>query len=215
MGCLRGLLVRIGCLATLVALLVGWIYRHEIVDFVHSWRPVPAEVYVAPDSGGAARARDAFDRLGRGGGPAYVDLSAAQVAALVEEAVAAGGGRKRVFDSVRVALLEGEVRVRGVLDLSGVPRNLLGPLSSAIGDRERATIGGPLSVDSNGHLVLTVSYLKLRDFPFPRSTIPRLLEASRIPGVRGARVRLPTAAGGELGDVRVTPAHVRFYRRTP
>jgi hypothetical protein len=65
-------------------------------------------------------------------------------------------------------------------------------------------------VDSSGHLELTVTYLKLRDFPFPKSTIPRILETAHVPGAAGARVQLPGTT--TVGDVRVTPAYVRVYR---
>ena len=212
MGCLKALFVRIGCLVFVIVLLVlGIVFRSEIWDYYTAWRGNPGAVYVAPAEGGAARARDAVERLARRGGPAYEDLTAADLAALVTEAIARSGER-RVFDSVRLALLDNEIRVKGVLDLSGVPRNLLGPLAGMVSDHEPAAIGGPLGVDSAGGLELTVTYLKLRDFPFPRSTVPRLLEAARIPGARGARVPLPGVS--RIGDVRITPSHVRLYRST-
>jgi hypothetical protein len=171
-----------------------------------------SEVYAPPAPGGDTRARGAFERLARRGGPAYEDLTAGDVAALVSRALEEAGGR-RVLDSVRVAMLPNEIRVRGVLDLSGVPRGTLGPLAGVLGDKEPATIGGPLSADSNGVLVLTVTYLSLRDFPFPRATIPRILRAARVPGAIGARVPLPGTAG--IGDVRVSPSGMRLYRRMP
>ena len=211
MGCLKAMVVRAGCAVMLVvALIAAFIYREQLWEYARQWRGNAGETYVAPAADGGSKARAAIGRLERRGGPAYEDLTAADIASLVETALAQGG--RRAFDSVRVALLEGEIRVSGSLDLSSVPRHLLGPLSSALNDRERAAIGGPLSVDSARHLVLTVSYLKLRDFPFPKGTIPRILSAARVPGVDGARVPLPGTT--TIGDVRVTPAHVRVYRST-
>jgi hypothetical protein len=209
MGCLKAMFVRAGCAVMLVvALIAAFIYREQILEYSRQWRGSTGEVYVAPAPDGASKARAAFDRLERRGGPAYQDLTAADLASLVEAALARTG--RRVLDSVRVALLEGEIRVAGSLDLSGVPRHLLGPLSGAMHEREPAAIGGPLSVDSSGHLVLTVTYLKLRDFPFPRGTIPRILGAAHVPGAQGARVPLPGPA--TVGDVRVTSSYVRVYR---
>jgi hypothetical protein len=188
------------------------LFHTEIWDYYRAWRGNPAEVYTAPAVGGDARARSAFERLARRGGPAYEDLTAGDVAALVSRALEEAGGR-HVLDSIKVALLQNEIRVSGVLDLSGVPRSTLGPLASVLGDKEPASIGGPLSADSSGGLVLTVTYLRLREFPFPRSTIPRILRAARVPGAMGARVPLPGTAA--IGDVRVSPSGMRLYRRLP
>jgi hypothetical protein len=212
-GCLKAMAVRVGCAVLFVAFCVFVILFHtEIWDYYEAWRGNPAEVYTAPAAGGDARARSAFERLARRGGPAYEDLTAGDVAALVSKALEEAGGR-RVLDSITVALLQNEIRVRGVLDLSGVPRSSLGPLAGVLGDKEPASIGGPLGADTAGGLVLTVTWLRLRDFPFPRSTIPRILRAARIPGATGARVPLPGTAG--IGDVRVSPSGMRLYRRTP
>ena len=209
MGCLKAMFVRAGCAVMLVvALIAAFIYREPLWEYARQWKGSAGEVYVAPAVDGAAKARAALGRLERRGGPAYEDLTAADIAALVEAALARTG--RRALDSVRVALIEGEIRVSGSLDLSGVPRHLLGPLSGAMRDREPAAIGGPLSVDSSGHLVLTVTYLKLRDFPFPKGTIPRILGAAQVPGAEGARVPLPGTT--TVGDVRVTPSYVRVYR---
>jgi hypothetical protein len=211
-GCLRAMVVRAGCSVLLaVALAVAFLYRDQILDFYHQWRG-RGEVWVSPRAGGARQAAGAIQRLSRPGGPAYVDLSAFEIAAVIEDALARTGQR-RVIDSLQVALLENEVRVRGSLDLSGVPRGLLGPLAGVVNDREPVTIGGPLSVDSSGQLNITVRYLQLRDFPFPRATIPRILDAARIPGVAGARVPLPGLP--RVGDVRVSPRAVRLYRGSP
>ena len=211
-GCLRAMAVRAGCSVMLaVALAAAFLYRDQLLDLYHQWRG-RGETWVAPQAGGNRRAADKIQRLSRPNGPAYVDLAPQEIAAVIEAALARTGQR-RLIDSLRVALLENEVRVRGSLDLSGVPRSLLGPLAGVVNDREPVTIGGPLSVDSSGQLFITVSYLQLRDFPFPRSTIPRILDAARVPGVAGARVPLPGLPA--VGDVRVTPRAVRLYRSSP
>lgn len=212
MGCLRAMIWRVlGSLMLLAVLVGGYIYRHEIMDYWDQLHGRATETYVTPAAGGAASAADKLSRLARSGGPAYVDLTASDVGALIDAALTHEA--RRVFDSTQVSLLENEIRVRGSLDLSGVPRNMLGPLAGVVGNREPAAIGGPLSVDSTGQLMLTVTYLKVRDFPFPRSTIPRILSAARVPGAVGAS--LPVPGTPKLGDVRVSPSHVRFYRSSP
>ena len=212
MGCLKALAVRVGCAVLLAAAcLLVMLYHSEIRDYYRAWRGTAAEVWTAPVAGGETRARQALERLRQPGGPAWVDLTAGEAAAFLDGALSRSGAR-RVLDSTQVALLDGEIRVRGLLDLRGVPRSTLGPLAGVVGDRESASIGGPLSADSAG-LVLTVTWLRLHDFPFPRATIPRILEAARIPGASGARVPLPGMTG--IGDVRVSPSGLRLYRSSP
>jgi hypothetical protein len=210
MGCLKLIVVRVISTIILLALvIVAWTYRREIMGYIDAWRGHKGATYVpaAPAQPGADRGAS-MARLNERGGPAYQDYTAAQLATIISAAL--GGEGRRVFDSVQVALLENEVRVRGSLDTRAVPRSLLGPFASVLGDREPAAIGGPLSVDSTGRLMMTVTYFAVKDFPFPRNMIPRLLQAAKIPGASGSSVPIPT--GTTLGDVRVSPEHVRFYR---
>ncbi len=212
MGCLRALFVRIGCLVLLVAAVIfGAVYHRQIFEYIDAWRGHPGEQYAAPQT---TRAHEdpaaALASLSRRDGPPYVDLTAGDLATLIQSALSRNG--QHTFDSVQVALLDNEVRVRGSLDLRNVPRSMLGPFASVLGEREPASIGGPLSVDSAGQLVLTVTYLKVGDVPLPRATVPRLLAAARIPGAHESSVPIPMHE--RIGDVRVSPEAVRFYRRT-
>ncbi|HEY2805848.1 MAG TPA: hypothetical protein VGI92_08320 [Gemmatimonadales bacterium] len=211
MGCLKAIAVRIGCLVVLVAAVIaGAVYHREIFDYIDAWRGHPGETYLAPAP--VSRHADAATQLAelnRSGGPAYVDLTAGDLATLIEGALSKE--RAHAFDSVQVALLDNEVRVRGSLDIHDVPRSMLGPFASVLGSREPASIGGPLSADSAGRLILTVTYLKVGDFPLPRATISRILDAARLPGARNGKLPLPLAE--RIGDVRVSPAAVRFYRK--
>jgi len=214
MGCLRSLITQIGCLVVLVALVVlGWVYREQTMDVVRRLRGQPprAEVAWVQPAAAPAPAQAKLTRLAQRGGPAYEDLSAAEVGALLDAALARTG--RRVVDSVRVGLLQDEIRIGGSLDLSGVPRSALGPFQGALGQREPVVIGGPLAVDSAGRLVMEVTTLKVKDFPFPRSTIPALVRQLRLPGAQGSAIPVPGITG--VGDVRVTPEHVRFYRAAP
>jgi hypothetical protein len=208
-GCLK-LISRLGCLVLFVAaVVVAWFYRGELLDAWHHWRRGGASAeWVAPAPGGAQRSRHSLEELASRGGPAYVDLDAAEIAALIEEQLARAP--RRAFDSVQVALGEDEVRVRGSVDLSSVPRNVLGPFRGAMHGRERVTVGGTLLADSVGHLQWQVGSLQVGSFPFPRSTIGRVLRAFNVTGAENARVPLPLERF--IGDVRVSPGTVRLYR---
>lgn len=211
MGCLKSIAYQIGCLVVGLALLVlGFIYREQVVAIYHKLRgtqPHSDIVYAGPGPNSRQEARRLLDRLDQRGGPAWVDLEAHHVAALVEEAL--GGG----LDSIQVGLAENDVRVRGSLDLRSVPRDILGPLRGVVGDREPVVIGGGFDADSAGRLRVNVTTLSIANFPFPRATIPRLLREARVRGLEGARLELPGIR--DVGDVRVTPSHVRLYRSSP
>lgn len=212
MCCLRTLLMQAGCLVLLVAAAVfGFLYRDKVWDVYRRYRgerPAAELVYTAPAPGGARAAEDALARLGRRGGPAYVDLTAADVAGLLDrELVRVSGG---VLDSVRVTLDSGLVLVRGLIDLSRIPRGVLGPFAGSFGGREALEVGGALSAGVGGGVRWAPTRLRVRDFPFPRGTIPPLLRALRLSVGADGALALPGLGG--VGDVRVSRDGVRLYR---
>jgi len=211
MGCLRALFVQVGCLLLLVAAAVlGFLYRRPLWDAYKRFRgerPAAEMVFAAPSASAPRRAEDQLTRLARRGGPAYVDLTAADVAGLLDRELARPS--RGILDSVQVALDSGMVLVRGVLDLSQLPSGALGPLAGRMGGHERIEAGGPLAV-ADGRLRWMPTRLHIRDFPFPRRTIPPLLRALHLQtGTEGA-LAIPGVTG--VGDVRVVPAGVRLYR---
>jgi hypothetical protein len=215
MGCLKRLLAGIGCLVVLVAAaLAAWVYRDRLAAAYRRVRgirdPAPV-VYATPAAGGAARAAARLGELARRGGPAYVDLSAGDLAAVIDRELARAP--RRALDSVAVALGEQRVRVRGSLDVSVLPRALLGPFARVLGPREPMTAGGRLSAPARGRVTWTVDELAIRDFRFPASVIPAIVRELRVPGARGAAIPIPLPA--PVGDVRVSPRAVRLYRASP
>ncbi len=118
-----------------------------------------------------------------------------------------------MLDSVAVALGDQRVEVRGSLDVSAVPRRLLGPLSEGLGRRERVVAGGVLSAEPDGHLVWTIDQLRIGEFPFPHSVIPAILHVMNLTARDTPAVPIPLPAG--IGDVRVTRTGIRVYRASP
>ena len=211
MGCLRALFVQVGCLVLLVAAAaLAVLYRKPLWDAYHRLRggkPPAAVVYAVPDAAGARRAEDRLAQLARTGGPAYVDLTAADVASLLDRDVARPSGR--ILDSVRVALDSNLILVKGLLDLSRLPHDFLGPFSGSFNGREPVESGGTLVAGSGGALRWVPDRLRIRDFPIPRRGIPALLRSLHVAAAQGG-VALPGVTG--VGDVRVTPERVRLYR---
>lgn len=215
MGCLKSIAYQIGCLLVMIALAIGaFIYREQVVALYHKLRGTPARaetVYVMPGPDSKREADQRIAQLTRRGGPAYVDLEADHVAALLQDAIGRTGSRG--LDSIQVGLMDDEIRVKGSLDLTRVPRDLLGPLRNMVGEREPVIIGGGVASDTAGRMMIDVTTLRVADFPFPRATIARLLREARIPGLEGSRVVLPAIDG--IGDVRVSPDGLRIYRSAP
>jgi hypothetical protein len=212
MGCLRAIFYQIGCLVLLVAAAVAaFIYRRQIADYYHDWRAGRAagRVWALPVEGGADEAARRLEQLADRRGRAYVDLTAGDIAALLDAEL--GRGARRAFDSVAVSLDSNDVRVRGVVDLSDVPRDLLGPLRGVVGGRQQVTVGGPLEADSAGRLLWRIRTLRIGDVPLPRGAVVPTLRAARVPGIVDGRVPLPVRAA--VGDVRVTTTGVRLYRK--
>jgi hypothetical protein len=214
-GCLKNVLAGVGCLVVLLAAaVVGFIYRDRLAHYYRGVRGIPEPppaVYVLPGPGGAARAEAALRELARRGGPAYVDIAPADLAALIDRELARVP--RRVFDSVAVALGDGRLLVKGSLDVSLLPQRLLGPLAEGLGRHAPVVAGGALAAASDGRLRWTVDQLVIHDFPFPRSVIPAIISSFGLADARGAAVpiQLPVA----VGDVRVSASAVRLYRAGP
>src|SRR3954469_9043719 len=115
MGCLKAIFVRAGCAVLLVAAIVaGAIYHRQILDYIDAFRGHPSSAFKPPSPVGTTRPGTALQRLQQPSGPAFEDLTAPELAALISASLSPGP--HPVFDSVQVALLENEVRVRGSLD---------------------------------------------------------------------------------------------------
>jgi len=211
-GCLKRLLAGVGCLVVLAAaVLAGWVFHDRIAALVRRLRGAPEPtpvVYARPAAGEASRAAARLAQLARRGGPPYVDLSAGDLATLIDRQFASVP--RRAFDSVGVALGDARIQVRGTLDVSQLPRRLLGPLAQGLGEHEPVVAGGALSAPAGGRMMWTIDELAIRDFPFPRTVIPAIVGALHIPDARGAAVPVPLPA--IVGDVQVSPARVRVFR---
>jgi hypothetical protein len=211
-GCLKNVLAGIGCLVVLVAAAaLAFIYRDRLAHWYRHARGIPEPprvVYVLPGPGGATRAEAALRELSRRGGPAYVDIAPDALAALIDRELARAP--RRVLDSVAVALGDGRVQVKGTLDVSLLPRRLLGPLIEGLGRREPVEAGGVLAAAPDGTVRWTLDRLVVREFPFPKSVIPAIVRSFGLADARDAAV--PIQLPVPIGDVRVSPTGVRLYR---
>ena len=205
---------------TLFLLIVGGLYAYLTRDrwiarvtgnndsATVTWEPV-----VEPR---AKQAESALEALQQKGGPAYVTMSAAELASLM---VASTGHRLPAsLDSVEAGVTGEAVRVRARVKLDDI-RGLeaLGPLSGVIGTSERMELTGTMAVLRPGLGEFRVASVKIGDFLLPRAAIPRLLarldSSVRPEGVSpdGIAITIPEY----IGDVRVARGEITIYKRAP
>jgi hypothetical protein len=208
---------RIGCLFLL--LIVGAIAFLKRDDWMPrvlgrgERPPVTWEPVQEPDAG-TQKTGDAIASLGQPNGPAYVTVTAAELAELM---VASSGHRLPAeLDSVEAAVDSEMVRVRALVELDDL-RDLdaLGPLAGILDKRTRIELTGTMAVLRPGLGEFRVASVKIADLSLPRSAIPRLLarldKSVRPEGVSpdGIAITIPDY----IGDVRISRGEITLYRR--
>jgi hypothetical protein len=203
MGCLSAPFRLIGWLGVIAALAVGWLYRDRLIR--EGRRLLAGHAAVEPPASGGRpgvraleSARTKVDSL-TGWRADSIVLTPAEVASLM------GSGLEPAFrkeiDSLQVQLLEGEVAVRARLRTALLPREVVGPLGSALRSYEPVEAVGPLRVLGPGVGEWAVRSIRIRDFPLPDAMVPRLVSRAlndptrqtvpwRVPaGIRAIRLR--------------------------
>jgi hypothetical protein len=162
------------------------------------------------------KAGDDIASLGQPGGPSYVTVTAAELAALMVEST--GHRLPAALDSVEAAVVDETVRVRARVRLDDI-RGLdaLGPLQGMLGNSERIELTGTMAVLRPGLGEFRVASVKVGELLLPRAAIPRLLarldSSVRPEGVStdGIAITIPEY----IGDVRIARGEITLYRRTP
>lgn len=206
---------RLGCLfVLLIAGVVAFLTRDRWMDRVLGRTGTPPVTWETVKETGATRTGDRVASLGKAGGPAYVTVSASELAALM---VASTGHRlPAALDSVQAAVDSEMVRLRALVKLDDIKGlDALGPLQGLLDKRERIEFTGTMAVLKPGLGEFRVASIKVAELSLPKAAIPKLL--SRLdPGVRpegiapdGIAITIPDY----IGDVRVSRGQVTLYRR--
>jgi hypothetical protein len=215
-GCLR----RLGCLVTLVVLVAaawltrdywypGFFGRQAAPDAVATWEPV------AP--AGAERARSGVESLGRPSGPAFVNLEAADLAALILAEATQGGTLPASIKQAEASVSGEQVLLRGRVELGDLKGlDALGPFANFLNKEEPFTFGGTVDVIRPGLAEYRVVSAQIGTFPIPTQAIPKVLDHlsrnARPPGVspNGVAFRVPSY----IGDARVARGRITLYKTT-
>lgn len=218
-GCFKNALAGVGCLTVLaVGGVAGWHYRAQLAGLYRSMveRPAPPS-QPAPNSVAATgrptpqaleAARRKQQEMARPGGPAYVTLSADEMAALIGEGLGRAG--RAALDSLEVTLGEDRFTLGAALRMDLLGDKLLGPLAGVFGEREPVRVSGPARVAAVGAVAWEPDSFAIRAFPLPRSAVPLLV--NRLTGRPDGLVPIPVPTS--VGDLHIRPGGVTFYRRT-
>lgn len=203
MGCLTAPFRVLGCLGLLALLLVGWLFRDRVVRegrrlLGDSVAPGTVAAPGRPGTRALASATAKIDSL-NGWRADSVVLTPSEVASLMGRGLEPGF--RRELDSLQVVLLDDEVLVRARLRTARLPREVLGPLGSAVGPSEPIEATGPLRVTAPGKGEWVVRSIRIRALPLPAPMVPRLIGRALgdprretvpwtvPPGIRAVRVR--------------------------
>jgi hypothetical protein len=155
---------------------LAWLYRdrleHEARQVIERVRGAAPSQDGRPGISALESARAKVDSL-NGWRADSVVLTPSEFASLV------GSGMDRrlrgELDSLRVELLDGEIRVSARLRTAALPPGMLGPLAGALGPTEPVDATGPVRVTRPGEGEWRVRTFRLGDFPVPDEMVPHLV----------------------------------------
>lgn len=159
-----------------------------------------------PSPAALAAARRKREELARPGGPELVVLNAAEIASLIVEGLGPAG--ERVLDSVEVVLGQDRLALRAAVKTEALG-GALGPLTAILSPWEPIRVSGPARVAGVGAVAFEPDSFVVRAFPFPSQAVPAVVD--RITGRADGIVPIPVPP--TVGDLRIRPDGVTFYRR--
>jgi hypothetical protein len=129
------------------------------------------------------------------------------MASLIEDRLP--GAATQALDSIAVTLESDRFTLEADLETERFGRDLLGPLRGMIDPREPIRISGPADLRAPGVIGWDVDEFRVASFPFPGPAIPVLVD--RLTGGDGGVMLFAVPA--EVGDLRILPGGVTFFRR--
>jgi hypothetical protein len=213
---LGGCLKTIGCATLLlVGAGVAWITRDRWYPKLRDGRDIEMVESSADtlSAGGAERAAESIRSLGRPSGPAYVNITPADLASLIVRE--AGRVNPLPLKGTTASVVGDRLWLRGTLDVRQLrAQGVLGPLGALLGDEETVELRGTLHIVRPGLGEFRVESFKARDLAIPSAAIPRLLSQFRR-GQTPAGVSedgIPFAVPPHIGDVRIANGRVTLYK---
>ena len=214
MGCLSAPFKLLGGVALILALAIGWLYRDRLASefrrVLDSRDAGDAPTATGrPGSRALVSAQSKIDSL-NGWGADSVVLTPSEVASLIGNGL--NPSLRRQLDSLQVELLDGTVAVNAKLATARLPRELTGPLTVALREREPVQAAGPIRVVGPGQAEWAVQSFRIRDFPIPRDAVPRLIAKAFGDS---ARKTVPVRIPPGIREIRIRPSGATLFGARP
>lgn len=214
-GCLRNMFAMAGCATmVLVAAVVGWQYRGQLAEAYQAFRgyaPRPGQVVQSGPGSSSPEARASavakYQRMARIDGPEFVTLSAAEMAALIRDALDPVGSR--ALDSLTVTFEAGRFIMEARLDTEVWGRDALGLLGGLLHPYEPLRAAGPARIARRGVLAWEPTEFSVRAIPFPRAAIPAIV--NRLTGNDDGLMLFGVPS--TIAEVRIESNQAIFFRR--
>lgn len=211
-GCVKNFLATVGCLTLFVVVVGGgWLFRDQLLGAYRSVTGTEpraaADSTVGVPSGSALRSAEAKEASLGARGTGYVQLSADEVASLIDARLAPPA--RAAVDSLRVVLTEGRIALEARVRLAVFGKDLLGPLAGLLDASERLRMAGGAEVRAPGEMAWRCDEFVIVSFPFPPSVIPALV--NKLTGRDDGVFLIPVPR--TVGEVRVRADGVTLYRR--
>ena len=209
-GCFRA----VGCLVVVAAVGVGaYATRDRWLPAVTGRAPAAPPHFERITDDRRNRARNAVASLERTSGPVFINLSAAEVSALV--LAQAGTRLPAIVDRGEAAVQGDQLTVRATIDLSAFKGiAALGPFGALLDARQRIALTGGLEIIEPGRAQFVVKEVRVGDLLVPPQAIaPLIAQLDRAPRGRGvAASGIPFSVPPYIGDVRVGKGRVTLYK---
>lgn len=213
-GCFKNFFATFGLVAfVLIVATLGWQYRNQLRDAYRAFRG-DAVGTVELDSGPGSPSVEALEsarqkqrRMARPGGPDAVTLNAAELASLVVDGLDPIG--RAALDSLTVRFEDDRFAMEAQLVTEIWGREQLGFFSGLLQPREQLRVAGPARIERAGVVAWEPDELSVRSLPFPPAAIRPIVNA--LTGGTNGTILL--AAPTTVGDLRIRPSGITFYRQ--
>lgn len=179
----------------------------------NEWAPLDADA--------ARRGEAAFTSLASRNGPAYVNVTAAEMGAY---AMAHFAGQKVTgLSGMQAATRGDQLFLKGLVDVSllgGGKKNgpLAGVMDGLLSGKQELQLGGRIEVGKAGAALFHIDEVKVGELPLPASVVRKLISHfsdSKRADTTFVSSSIPITLPKELADVRVANGKVTLYKAVP
>lgn len=217
---------RIGCLILIV---IGGIAAYLLQD---RWLPqvrakfggtpvAASSIAWAPlDADAARRGEEAFVSLSSRNGPAYANVTAAELGAYAMTHFASD--KVAGLTSLQAATRGDQLFLKGMVDVSALGGGkkdgpLAGVMDGLLSGKQELQIGGRLEVGKAGAALFHIDEVKVGELRLPSSVVKKLIAHYSTAKADSSNVSssIPLTLPKELADIRVQSGKVTLYKAVP